>query len=90
MGLWNTIKEGAKSLWDAGKSVIGTAKGFFDGGGGKLVGKLLGSAGKLGLISGDTAGKIGRGLSKVKDVTKTASEMVQTGDEISNILNQGE
>ena len=90
MGLWDTIKSGAKSLWDAGKSVVNTAKGFFDSGGGKMVNRLLGSAGKLGLISGDTAGKIGRGLSKVKDITKNASELVQTGDEIGNILNPTE
>ena len=90
MGLWDTIKSGAKSLWDAGKSVVNTAKGFFDSGGGKMVNRLLGSAGKLGLISGDTASKIGKGLGKVKDITKNASELVGVGDEIGNILNPTE
>ena len=88
MGLWDTIKTATKSLWDAGKGVVNTAKGFFDGGGGKLVNKLLGSAGKLGLVSGDTASKIGRGLSKAKDITRNAHELVNVGDQIGDILGQ--
>ena len=86
--LWETVKDYGRDIWNTGKNIVQGAKSFFDAGGSKMVNKLLGSAGKLGLVSGDTAKNIGRGLSKARDITKNASELVGTVDEVGNILNQ--
>ena len=95
MGIWNTLKEtgknlwegvktGTKDLWNLGKSAVKQSKQFFDDGGLESVGKLLKVGEGLGL-SKSFSNKVSGGLGRIKDITKKAGDLQQDVDEAMGI-----
>ena len=90
MGLWDTIKSGAKSLfeagkegasnlWNLGKSAVKNTKQFFDDGGAEQIGNLLKVGQNFGLSKG-FSDKVSSGLNRVRDITKKAGDIQQQVD----------
>lgn len=82
-GLWQGFKQGAKSIYDAGKSTIKGAKELLDGDIGKTLNQVLDVASKYGYNT--TALK--SGLRQARDITKKADTIVdEMGESIPSLF----